>query len=384
MDIGLAAGLWALTMISIVVPGTTGTTIRHASVFAFVIGTIGTVPLVWRRRWPVAVLMVTLAATLVSQWLHQPDSTLSLSPVVAAYSVGAYVGSRRALRLTAWLLLGLLAVGNTIGAIASRKAEDLLSAVGNAIVFGTALLAGDNVRRRRERIADLEARAEAQETTRQVLAREAVTAERQRIARELHDVVAHSLSVMVVQAGAARRLVATKPDRATEALTAIETTGRQALDEMRRLLGVLRTEPDDGGVLDLSPQPTVAGIASLAAADPTLAVDVTVEGDPVPLPAAVDLQAYRIVQEALTNVRKHAGPARARVHLRYGVDSIEVRVDDDGRGASADPHHDGHGLVGMRERAALCGGELRVGPRPGGGWTVAANLPLAGPRAGVA
>ena len=333
----------------------------------------GTLPVVWRRRHAISVLATTAAAALLAENLHHPDSTLVLAAVIAAYSVGAYVESRRRLQLTAAALLAVIVVGNVIAAVVEAKTANLGSAIGNGIVFGTAFLAGDNIRRRRERIADLEARAEAEETTRLLLAREAVTAERQRIARELHDVVAHSLSVMVVQAGAARRMVATKPERTTEALAAIETTGRNALDEMRHLLGVLRAA---AGPAELAPQPSLTELRALAAADPDLPVAVSVEGEPVPLPAVVDLQAYRIVQEALTNVRKHAGPAHATVRVRYGVDAIELHVDDDGRGASA-VYGGGNGLVGMRERAALCGGELRAGPRPGGGWSVTARLPLA-------
>ncbi len=380
----MAVVLVGFTIASIAIPDT-GVNPRHPTLFAYVLGGVGTLPLVWRRQRPIAVLAVTGAITILSQALKHPDSTLTLAPVVAAYSVAAYTRSRRALRITATIVLAVLVVGNVVSALVESKAENLLGAVGNGIIFGTAFLAGDNMRRRRERLADLEARANAEETTRQALAREAVAAERQRIARELHDVVAHSLSVMVVQAGAARRLVATKPDLAAEALGAIETTGREALDEMRRLLGVLRTPEGDKESPDLAPQPSLVHLDDLTGADPGLPVEVVVEGEPAPLPAAIDLQAYRIVQEALTNVRKHAGPARATVHLHYGTDALEVRVDDDGRGASASAPlgGEGHGLVGMRERAALCGGELRAGPRPGGGWSVTARLPLAGTRSGA-
>lgn len=386
MDAGMALVLLALTLVSLAAPSH-GAEARPARFDAYVVGVAAVVPLLWRRSRAIAVLAVTSALTLAAQALHHPDSTLSLAPVVAAYSVGAYTPSRRAVRWTASLVLGGLVAINVVTAVVERQAESLLTAVGNGIVFGTAFLAGDNMRRRRERLADLEARADAEEATRQALAREAVAAERQRIARELHDVVAHSLSVMVVQAGAARRLVTTKPERAAEALGAIETTGREALDEMRRLLGVLRTADDGAAGGALEPQPSLARLDALVGSETGLPVEVVVDGDPATLPAAVDLQAYRIVQEALTNVRKHAGPARATVHLHYGTEALEVRVDDDGRGASAAPADagsgGGHGLVGMRERAALCGGELRAGPRPGGGWSVTARLPLAGAPGGA-
>ncbi len=359
----------------------------HApNLFTYLMVPVGCLPLLWRRRHSIPALAASTAVVLLLQNLDHPDTLLTLSPVVAAYSAGAYLQSRRTLRITAGVVIGGLVVMNMIGAFFNANGGGLASAIGNSIVFGTSFLLGDNMRRRRQRIADLEARATAEETTRELLARDAVTAERQRIARELHDVVAHSLSVMVVQAGAARRSVTTKPDQAVAALTAIESTGREALDEMRRLLGVLRSADSDTA---MAPQPSVADLGALVRSDPDLAVDLVVEGVAAALPAAVDLQAYRIVQEALTNVRKHGGTATATVVLRYGTGALEVRVDDDGRGASAhvgvpDGGHGGHGIVGMRERAALCGGDLRAGPRPGGGWTVVAHLPYAVRKEGAA
>jgi signal transduction histidine kinase len=376
-DVGLVVALIALTMLSTALPAVDTVDPPKPAAWGYALGVVGVVPLLWRRTRPIVVLAACLAAVGLYQLLDQPDSTLPIAPVIAAYSVACYHASRRVVHVTAAVLLSGLAVLGLVVAIVTRKAESLWGILGNTIIFGTALLAGDNLRRRRERLADLEARAAAEESTRQALAREAVSGERQRIARELHDVVAHSLSVIVVQAGAARRIAASRPERAADALAAIEATGREALDEMRRLLGVLRAGPAPGAEgPDLAPQPSLRSLDSLVAADPTLPVDVHVDGEAVALPATVDLQAYRIVQEALTNVRKHAGPARATVRVRYGAGAIEIHVDDDGRGASA-PLGVGHGLVGMRERAALCGGEVHAGPRPGGGWSVVARLPLA-------
>jgi signal transduction histidine kinase len=218
-----------------------------------------------------------------------------------------------------------------------------------------------------------------------------VAEERGRIARELHDVVAHSVSVMTVQAGAARRTLAASPDQAAAALGQIESTGRQALVELRRLLGLLR-DGDQQDVAALAPQPGLDHLESLTAAarEAGLPVEVTVEGDPRPLPAGVDLSAYRIVQEALTNSLRHAGPARAQVRIRYGREDLEVQVTDDGNGVesavgrrSTDsdrsdrwPDRSGHGHIGMRERVAMFGGTLETGVRPGGGYRVAARLPL--------
>lgn len=353
--------------------------IHPANWFSYLAVPLACVPLLWRRRRSVEALAISTLVVLIQQTAHLPDSMMNVAPVVAAYSAGVYLQSRRTLRITAGVVIGFLVVANLIGALVERKGAGVGSAIGNSIVFGTAFLAGDNIRRRRQRLADLEARATAEDTTRALLARDAVMAERQRIARELHDVVAHSLSVMVVQAGAARRTVHTKPDLAVEALGAIESTGRSALDEMRRLLGVLRADDAASVGMALAPQPSLTELSALVASDPNLRVELAVDGDPTPLPAAVDLQAYRIVQEALTNVRKHAGGhAQAWVHVRYESAALQLRIDDDGRGASAAADGDppGHGIMGMRERAALCGGELRAGPRPGGGWSVQARLPF--------
>jgi signal transduction histidine kinase len=205
-----------------------------------------------------------------------------------------------------------------------------------------------------------------------------VSEERSRIARELHDVIAHAVSVMVVQAGAARRVAVARPEQARDAMTSIESTGRQALGEMRRLVGVLR---DNDEPTTLDPQPRLLDVPALVeqAREAGLQVRLEVEGEPRPLPAGVDLSAYRIVQEALTNVRKHAGPASVEVAVRYGPHALHIEVCDDGRGAPVEAVSNGHrgqGLIGMRERVALYGGRLDVGPRPQGGFRVLADLPL--------
>ena len=251
--------------------------------------------------------------------------------------------------------------------------------VGNAVVFSTAFILGDNIRRRRQRVTDLEQLAERLQREQFLLAERTVTDERARIARELHDVVAHSMSLMVVQAGGARRLLSTQPDRTAEALAVIEETGRKGLIEMRRLLGVLRTpEPTttsaSGGRPISPPQPALRSLDQLSTT-PDLPVVLSVEGAAPRLSATIDLSGYRIVQEALTNVRKHAGPAVAEVRVRYGHDAVEIEVADDGRGAAVPRTGAGHGVMGMQERAALCGGNVRVGPRPGGGWLVETRLP---------
>jgi len=366
----------------------TGGVARKPDVFGAVLIVAAGLPLLARRRRPSAVLAATTIAVLISQLIGYADDGVALTTMIAAYSVGAHSTDRRRAVRSAVLIIGGLCLLN-LSAIwrVHKTAEPISSAVGNAIVFATAFLLGDNLRRRRLRLADLEERAQANERERELVARQAVSDEQRRIARELHDIVAHSLSVMVVQAGAARRVIAKRPDDAQEALGNIEVTGRAALAEMRQLLGVLRGEEqtaDDA----LAPQPSLDRLNELTTSDPDLAVEVTIEGAVAPLPATVDVQAYRIVQEALTNVRKHAGPAAAQVVLRYSNDGVHVVVRDNGRGASAnggktiaprnnssDHFGHGHGLVGMRERVALCHGMLHAGPQPGGGWIVEAFLP---------
>ena len=208
--------------------------------------------------------------------------------------------------------------------------------------------------------------------------------ERLLIARELHDVVAHGVSVMVVHAGAARRVIDERPEQARDALQTIETTGREALVELRRLVGILRA---DGAAPPLDPQRGLDSLGALIASvgSAGVPVELAVEGEPRPLPAGVDLAAYRIVQEALTNTIKHAGHARARVRVAYEGAALDLEIVDDGRSREPDggrraivPPGQGHGLIGMRERVHLYGGDFEAGPRQGGGFRVRARLPLEG------
>jgi len=239
------------------------------------------------------------------------------------------------------------------------------------------LIARRAVRDRQLRAEALEARAELLEREQELRANEAVAEERARIARELHDLVAHNVSVMVVQAGAERHALGEDQASTRATLASIEQAGRQALTEARRLLGMLRRKGDHE---ELEPQPSVDQIDLLIEQVERAGLSVTleVEGERVPLPAGVDLCAYRIVQEGLTNALKHAGPARAEVHLRYAPRALEVEVRDDGRGATqVNGDGAGHGLIGMRERVALYGGALQTGPREGGGFEIRAQLPLA-------
>jgi signal transduction histidine kinase len=334
-----------------------------------------TLPLAARRRFPLAVLAASVASGVAFVALDLAPDILWVAIPVAVYSVAAY-GDR-------WVALAGLAVAEAgLAAVQLTPGRTGASTwVGNMGFLAAAWLLGHFVGVRRLYVLQLEERTAELEQAREELARRAVTEERLRLARELHDVVAHAMSVIAVQSGVGAHIANTQPKEAAKALTAIEATSRAALEELRRLLGVLRQA--DGPQGDLAPVPGLADLEGLLAelAKAGLAVKLRVNGTRPPLPAGVDLSAYRIVQEALTNVVKHAGSARAQVVIGYGEQDVKVEVTDDGRGAvtsvSDGRAGTGHGLIGMRERVAAFGGDLEIGPGPDGGFRVAARLPLA-------
>jgi signal transduction histidine kinase len=317
--------------------------------------------LYWRRRRPLASIATVTAAALLFGALHQPatEPILALPLAIASYSAAAYSERSR------WLALAIVAAFAASAVLQSdANANWIEMAVNGLATVGVAVAIGRIVWNRRRRV----------ERERDLAAQDAVAVERSRIARELHDVVAHSMSVIVVQAGAARAVLLRDPDAAERALRSIEETGRTGLAEMRRLLG---TEGDAAPAL--APQPGLERLDELLERMRAtgLAVELVVEGEPRALPVGLDLSAYRIVQEALTNALKHAGRgAHARVLLRYGEDTIEVEVIDDGRGPTVGTDGVGRGLIGMRERVALFEGDLRSGAAPGGGFFVRARIPL--------
>ena len=332
------------------------------------------VPLVWRRRWPREVFAF-LAVVAFVQWLAGINiAACDFTLMVAMYTIAAQCAFRWALAaLTVAELGATLSVYRL--AQEAHPEEQWKSLIPFSVMIGAIWVCGLYISTRRKYTLSLEERARRLERERDAQAEVAAAAERARIARELHDVIAHSISVMVIQADGAAYTVDSDAARARRAMEAIGATGRQALMEMRRMLGVLR---ENDGVATLAPQPGVDQLTELVEQIRTagLPVEFAVEGEPVALPTGQELAVYRIVQEALTNVMKHAGPeASARVVLHYGDRAIEVRIRDDGRGATFTDGR-GHGLVGMRERAAVYGGNVSAEPAPGGGFEVIARLPV--------
>jgi signal transduction histidine kinase len=341
-----------------------------------------TLPLVFRRRAPFTVFAVAATAAAVQGTLQLRGPLFAfLALNLALYSLAAYGDRRLAIWGAAvWALLLTVRLGYLIATSWPQVTiSGLYDVVDDYVLLAAAWTLGEGVRQRRAYAAELEDRAARLEREREEKARQAVIQERLRIARELHDVVAHSLSVIGVQAGAARLVLDADPHptRAREAVAAIEATANQAMTEMRRALGILRaTEPS--GVA-LAPLPGLDQLPALldqirAAGLP---VGLTVTGPPHPLATSIDLSLYRIVQDALTNALKHAGAARAEVVVGYGAHDITVEVSDDGPGTSPSAARtQGAGTIGMRERVALFGGELQVGPRPQGGYAVRVCLPI--------
>jgi signal transduction histidine kinase len=334
------------------------------------------VPLAWRRVAPRLVLLATLVATVPFLILDYPDVGSTTSSLIAMYTVAAHCERRETTIAFGWSMAIMLPV-LVAGVISDEENLPVAGVVGNLVIFGTAWILGDAVRNRRQLVESLQERAETAERLRAEEAQQAVLEERARIARELHDVVAHSLSVMTVQAAGARRVLDDHPGQARDALAQIEGTGREAMVEMRRLLGVLRADGHDSP--DLAPQPGLDDVPTLVAKwnEAGLPVVLQITGDGVEVPPGVDLSTYRVIQEALTNVSKHAGTAaRAAVRIQVGDDAVELEITDDGRGAAAAVTAGGHGLDGIRERVALVGGSVECGPADGGGWRVRAVLPL--------
>ena len=356
--------------------------IPQPSVGALLLVALASVVLAWRNRWPVAVLTVSTAAVLAYTLLGYVNGAALLAPAAAVYALATNVSVRRALAISGVTLAVLLAATSTSNPFGTATGGTVVVL---PVLFAAVCLGGIAVANRRAFIASIQARADDE-------ARLRIDEERLRIARELHDVVAHTMSTINVQASAAAMVLTERPDAAAESLQAIRAASKNGLRELRAILNVLR-QADDAE--PTAPAPGLAQVDALIAGanQAGLPATLTVSGEPEVLPAGVDLAAYRIIQESLTNAIRHAGPATARVSLTYRAGALLIEVADTGRGVPPVRARDltnghgsrqsgtwqpgaGHGLVGMRERAATAGGTLEAGPAPGGGFMVTATLPL--------
>jgi signal transduction histidine kinase len=397
LDIGIAAAVLA---------GALGITVLVNSMGAFAFGTAPRlaeqlvwsaalpVPLAVRRRYPFAVLVVVSVLFIAAQARQIGDNLVpSIVLFLALYTEGAWERNRTLANrsrvgvivvMFGWLVLSLVLslpwpdsteFTDAAGPLDPMLASILYGFVFNVLYFGAAYWFGDMAWLSARRQAELELRAEQLRESQEKNTRGAIVAERVRIARDLHDVVAHHVSVMGVQAGAARRALDKDPGLARTALQTVERTARTAIGELRGLLGVLRAEekePEETTSPGLDRLPELVSSARSAG----LEVRHGVYGEPRPVPDGVAVSAYRVVQEALTNVVKHAGARTAEVRVRYLDSALEVEVTDDGRGAAHRPDGQGFGLAGMRERVAVHGGELEAGPRRDAGYRVRASLPV--------
>jgi signal transduction histidine kinase len=387
-DIAIAALATALAVIAVVadhngsgtftgvVPGS-GTTLIHyghsQSVPAWILVAVvlTTAPLAVRRKYPIGTFCVILAA-LVAGRSHATGFTFAAA-IFAAYSAVVY--SRH--RLLALLSLAVAAIVVTV--VYPNTAPPVEAQYTALLVLLPTVAAGNMMRTWRERAGSVSDQLLRTETEHQAATQRAIALERSRIASELHDVVTHNVSVMVVQAGAARRVLDSSPADAREALLAIETGGRNAMTELRHLLSLLAPDgstPESADVL--FPQPGLDLVPELILSVSTagLPVSLAVTGTPRARPAGLDLAAFRVVQEGLTNVLKHAPAAKTTVRIEYCDRELLIEVADDGAGGPGQGPGSGRGLVGLRERIAIYGGSLDVGPRPGGGWRVRAMIPL--------
>jgi signal transduction histidine kinase len=353
-----------------------GADYQPGDVWSVLLVLAATVPFAFRRHAPLAVLLVSGVAVTLLVGLGYNQGLTPVFLFVAA----ATVGSLCSLRTT---VIGAIAVGVLLTVLVAIDAPgfDAGSFLSNAALYATMFMFGVILRTRRQRVAALEERARAMEREKEEEARRAVADERLHIARELHDVVAHSMGVIAVQASVGEHVIDGNPQEAKRALHAISDVSRSTLGEIRRMLGALRETDEESA--SYSPAPGLEELDRLVREldGAGVPVEVSYEGTRTELPRGVDLTAYRIVQEALTNVLKHAGRARARVQVRYEPGALGLEIVDDGRGVNgrSEASGDGHGLVGMRERVAVYGGTLEAGPRPGGGFRVAVRLPYGDP-----
>lgn len=366
----LADSLLAAALLAIGLYEVFTTSLEGAAALRTLAIVLVTAPVAVRRRYPLAGACISMSGLVLESSTMEAMNSLAelLAGLLFSYSIPRYLPLERA-------LLGIPVLG--VGVAAHRLASPgsgIVDLLFDLAVVSVAWTLGYVARRRELRTVELEQETARLEEDRERAAVEAASAERLRIAGELHDIVAHALGVIAVQAGAAQQVLPQEPDTTGRILAEIRATARESVVEMRRLLGVLRA----GEESKLTPQPSLAQLDGLVerVRNTGLEVELVVEGSPRPLPPGVELSAYRIAQEGLTNVVRHAHASEARLSVRYGRDAVEVEIVDDGSGPSGNGNP-GHGLVGVRERVALHGGTLHLGPRAGGGFELNARLPLA-------
>jgi signal transduction histidine kinase len=350
-----------------------GLPVPHPTPAALALVAVASLVLAWRNRWPFAVLAASTAAVVGYTLLGYVNGAALLAPAVAVYTVATRTTARRALVATAAALAALLVATATSNPFPVGLAGVLPLLEVLAVLFAASCVGGIAVSNRRAYVASIQARADED-------ARRRVDEERLRIARELHDVVAHTMSTINVQANAAAAVLADRPDTAAQALQTIRTASRDGLRELRAILNVLR-QADEADLT--APTPGLSQVEALltSAAQAGLPTSLRITGEPAALPPAIDVAAYRIIQESLTNAIRHAGPATATVSLTYSDADLLIEVTDTGRGdpaagGAASGGSTGHGLIGMRERAAAAGGVLRAGSGSMGGYVVTARLPM--------
>ena len=378
VDVVVAVVVAVLSVVDVAAANDASRGQRPADALAYALVITASLNLFWRRRAPIAVLAYVTAAV-AAMYLRDYGAFLSVLGLPALYAVAAHEDHRR----RAWLAMVascfVLLAAASVSLLDTDDGFDFLTALSMITFLAAAIVAGVIIRNRERIFVDTERRAAAAEADRLAAAERAVASERSRIAREMHDVVAHSMSVISVQAAAGREIVHADPDKAANVFATIEAVGRESLAELRRMLGVLRDTGNHGAAL--SPQPGIADITAVVAQSSASGVptELVTEGDQRALAPGIELAVYRVVQEALTNVLKHAGPSTsAAVHIAYATNELTVEVTDDGRGAATElsGRGAGHGLIGMRERVEIYGGTFSAGPRANGGFGVSAVLPI--------
>jgi signal transduction histidine kinase len=371
LDVLLAAAITIMVLLDLSSPAD-ASGVRPTDVWAVLLSLLQTVPLAFRRRAPLPVFLLIVTAVCAYYAMGYEVTDGTLATFVGVYTVAAHENRRRS-----FLALGVLAVAMTWYWVFRAEPFDPTTPIWIGILAVLSWSLGEYVKARRAYTTEVESLAQRLDQAREIEARQAVWQERARLARELHDLIGHTVNLMVIQAGAGRRTHRSDPGVAERAFHTIESTGREALDELDRLLGVLRTEDDEPDVPAL---PGLDQVRTLAGRfeDSGLVVEISIEGAQVPLPRSLDQSAYRIIQEALTNALRHAGGAIAHVVVRYRDNQLELEVADDGRQNPGQRDHvgGGRGLIGIRERVAMFGGDLDAGPRPGGGFLVRCRFPL--------